>query len=185
MESGPTIGGGMSEPVEKYPLPKAPIVAAPRAPTDTPHIRFTRKQWIGLPILTLIPLLALFGVFGNSTRSIAVTSPSVSVAITYPERMRYRQTEPLEISVINRGARTLDSMLVSVDTSYLSRFIGVHANPSPTIDFGIPLLSVQPGESRLIAIDLTGDRYWRHPGTVTVFAGAEHTTVTFSTLVFP
>jgi hypothetical protein len=185
MQSGPTIGGGMSEPVEKYPLPKAPIVDAPRAPTDTPHIRFTRKQWIGLPILTLIPLLALFGVFGNSTGSTAVASPSIGVTITYPDRMRYRQTERLDITVINRGARTLDSVLVSVDTSYLSRFIGVHANPSPTIDFGVPLSFLQPGESRLIAIELTGDRYWRHPGTVTLSAGAERTTVTFSTLVFP
>jgi hypothetical protein len=185
MQPGTKTRRRMSEPVEKCPLPKAPIIDAPRAPTDTPHIRLTGKQKVGLPLLALIPILAMLGVFGNSTNTIAVASPAVGIAVTYPERMRYRQTEPLEISVVNRGARTLDSVLVLVDTSYLSRFIGVHGNPAPTMDFAIPLYSVQPGESRLISIELTGDRYWRHPGTVIVATGAERTTVTLSTLVFP
>jgi len=43
-------GQEMSEPVEHYPIAKSPIVAAPRAPTDTPSVRLTRKQWIGLPV---------------------------------------------------------------------------------------------------------------------------------------
>jgi hypothetical protein len=76
-------------------------------------------------------------------------------------------------------------VLVSVDTSYLSRFVGVHASPAPAIDFVVPLLAIRPGESRRISIELTGDRYWRHPGTVTVAAGAERTTIPVSTLVFP
>jgi hypothetical protein len=175
----------MSEPVEQYPLPKSPIVAAPRAPTDTPSVRLTRKQWIGLPVLVLVPLLALFGVFGDRQRTIAVSSPSLGITINYPERMRYRQSEILEISVLNRGQRVLDTVLVSVDTSYLSRFIDVRSTPSPTMDFSVPLVAVQPGEARLLSIELTGDRYWRHPATVSAATGPERTTVTFSTLVFP
>ena len=175
----------MREPDEKNPVRAASIVAAPRAPSGTPHIRFTRKQMVGLPILTLITVLALFGVFGDRMTSLTVVSPSVGVTITYPERMRYRQTEALEISVVNRGAKALDSVLVSVDTSYLSRFVGVQASPAPVIDFVVPLLAIRPGESRRISIELTGDRYWRHPGTVTVAAGAERTTIPVSTLVFP
>jgi hypothetical protein len=175
----------MTEPVEEHPLPKSPIVAAPRAPADTPRVRLTRKQWIGLPVLALIPVLAVLGVFGDREKTIAVASPSLGITINYPERMRYRQSELLEISVVNRGQRALDTVLVSVDTSYLSRFIGVHGNPPPITDFSVPLFGVQPGESRLISIGLTGNRYWRHPATVSATTGTERTTVAFSTLVFP
>jgi hypothetical protein len=76
-------------------------------------------------------------------------------------------------------------VLVSVDTGYLSRFIGVRGNPPPTTDFSVPLFSLQPGESRLLSVELTGNRYWRHPATVSATTGTERTTVAFSTLVFP
>jgi hypothetical protein len=175
----------MSEPVEQYPLPQSPIVAAPRAHTDSPRIRLTRKQWIGVPVLALVPILALLGVFGDRQKTIAITSPSLGITINYPERMRYRQSELLEISVLNRGQRALDTVLVSVDTSYLSRFIGVRGTPPPTTDFSVPLFDVHPGESRLLSVELTGNRYWRHPATVSATTGRERTTVAFSTLVFP
>jgi hypothetical protein len=175
----------MSEPAEQYPLPKSPIVAAPRAHTELPRVRLTRKQLIGLPLLALVPILALLGVFGDRERTIAVASPSLGITIDYPERMRYRQSELLEISVVNRGQHVLDTVLVSVDTSYLSRFIGVRGTPPPTTDFSVPLVGVQPGESRLLSIELTGNRYWRHPATVSAATGPERTTVAFSTLVFP
>lgn len=175
----------MSDTVEKYPLRKSPVVAAPRAPTDAPRVRLTRKQWIGLPVIALVPLLALFGVFGERQKTIAIVSPALGITINYPERMRYRQSEILEISVVNRGQRVLDTVLVSVDTSYLSRFIDVRSNPPTTAEFVVPLLAVRPGESRLVSIALTGDRYWRHPATVSATAGPERTTAAFSTLVFP
>jgi hypothetical protein len=175
----------MSEPVEQHPLPKSPIVAAPRAHTNSPHVQLTRKQWIGLPVLALVPLLALLGVLGDRERTIAIASPSLGITINYPERMRYRQSELLEISVVNRGQRVLDTVLVSIDTSYLSRFIGVRGTPPPATDFSVPLLGVQPGESRLLSVELTGNRYWRHPATVSATTGPERTTVAFSTLVFP
>jgi hypothetical protein len=175
----------MNEPVEKYPLPASPEVAAPRAPTDLPHVRLTGKQWFGLPVLALIPLLAMLGVFGDRQRTIAVTSRSLGITIDYPDRMRYRQSELLEISVVNRSERALDTVLVSVDSSYLSRFIDVRGNPPPTTYFSVPLISMRPGETRLLSIELTGNRYWRHPATVTAATGSERTTVAFSTLVFP
>jgi hypothetical protein len=177
--------GMISEPAEQHLLPKSPIVAAPRAHTDSPRIRLTRKQSIGLPLLALVPILALLGTFGDRERTIAVASPSLGITINYPDRMRYRQRELLEISVVNRGVRALDTVLVSVDTSYLSRFIDVRGTPPPTTNFSVPLLGVQPGESRLLSVELTGNRYWRHPATVSAATGPERTTVAFSTLVFP
>lgn len=178
-------GEEMSEPVEQYPLARSPDVAAPHAPTDTPSVRLTRKQKLGLPLLALVPLLALFGVFGDSQKTIVIASPSLGITINYPERMRYRQSERLDISVVNRGSHVLDTVLLSVDTSYLSRFIDVRGNSSPTKDFSVPLLAMRPGEARLVTIELTGDRYWRHPATVSATSGLERTTVAFSTFVFP
>lgn len=177
--------GKMSERQEHRPLPTSPVVRAPRAPATSPRVRLTKKQWIGLPLLTLVPILALFGVFGDRQQTMTVVSPSLGITITYPERMRYRQSELLEISVVNRGQRLLDTVLVSVDTSYLSRFIDVRSNPPATADFSVPMFAVHPGESRLLSVALTGNRYWRHRAIVSAATGSERTTVAFSTLVFP
>jgi hypothetical protein len=173
------------EPGEHYPLPTSPVLPAPRAPTHSPRVRLTKKQMIGLPVLALIPILALLGVFGDRSKTLAVSSPSVGLTVDYPDRMRYRQSDVLRISIVNRADRVLDTVLVSLDTSYLSRFIGVHGVPAPSVQWVVPLTGVKPGDSRLVTVELTGDQYGAHPGMISAATGTERTTVTFSTFVFP
>ena len=167
---------------------KSPFAApldAPRAPLGAPRWVLTRKQWVGLPILALIPVLALFGAFGERTATVSETTPSLAVRVTYPERFRYRQTERLEIAVTNRSARALDSVLVSLDTAYFSRFTGVHVEPEPQAAYAVRLANVAPGETRLVVAEVTGDAYWRHPGTMGVAMRDERAVVRISSLVFP
>jgi hypothetical protein len=166
-------------------LPQSAPIDAPRAPIGAPRWSLTRKQWVGLPMLTLIPVLALFGVFGDRTARITAATPSLGVTVSYPERLRYRQTERLEVAVTNRTSKMVDSVLVSLDSAYLSRFIDVRVIPAPSAAYEVRLVRVAPGEARLVVVDVTGNRYWRHPASLAVAMGEERATVHFSSLVFP
>lgn len=165
--------------------PSAPPVDAPRAPEGAPRLVLTRKQWVGLPVLALIPALALAGVFGDRTATVGASTPSLGVRVAYPERLRYRETAQLEIAVTNRGARALDSVRVSLDAAYLAGFTGVRVQPAPRASYEVALARVAPGETRRVEVEVVANRYWRRSATVAVAAGDERATVRFSSLVFP
>lgn len=165
--------------------PRAAPIDAPRAPLGAPRWVLTRKQWVGLPVLALIPVLALFGVFGERTATITTATPSLGVRVAYPERFRYRQSERLEVAVTNRSARALDSIRVSLDTAYLARFGDVRVEPAPLIPYDVWLARVAPGETRLVVVELMGKQYWRHSASLGVAMGDERAEVHFSSLVFP
>jgi hypothetical protein len=163
-----------------------PRSIGPLAPPQTRRrIAFTGKQRIGIPILTLIPLLALFGVFGERSTRIEARSASLAVSVQYPVRFRYRQTEPLEIAVRNLSPRVTDTILVSLDTAYLTRFADVRITPEPTSAFMVQLIGVKPGEQRLVVAELQGERYGRHQGSLVISVPNDSIRVTLRTLVFP
>lgn len=166
-------------------LPHSAAIDAPRAPNGTPRWSLTRKQWVGLPVLALIPVLALFGVFGERTATSTTTTTSLGVTVSYPASLRYRQMERLEIAVTNRTSRTIDSVQVSLDSAYLSRFIDVRVIPEPTAVYEVRLAHIAPGETRLVVADVTGNRYWRHTASLGIATGDERATVRFSSLVYP
>jgi hypothetical protein len=166
-------------------LPHSAPIGAPRAPIGAPRWTLTRKQWVGLPVLLLIPVLALFGVFGERTDTITTATRSLGVTVSYPARLRYRQTERLEIAVTNRTESAIDSVRVSLDTAYLARFIEVRVRPEPFASYDVRLADIAPGETRLVVVDMTGNRYWRHPASIGVAMGEELATVHFSSQVFP
>jgi hypothetical protein len=157
---------------------------APPPPT-TRRLALTRKQVIGLPLLAAVPLMGLLGVFGERSAHTTTASARLEVTIRYPERFRYRQIESLEISVRNRSATMIDTVHVWLDTAYITRFSSVRIEPMPQRAFAIALLHVEPGESRLVAAELWGERYGRHSGRLVVSANADTASARISTLVFP
>ena len=159
--------------------------APPPPPPTTRRLALTRKQVIGLPLIAAVPLLCLLGVFGERSAYTTSASALLEVTIRYPERFRYRQIEPLEISVRNRSAITIDTVHVWLDTAYITRFSSVRIEPMPQRAFAVDLLHVQPGESRLVAAELWGERYGRHSGRIVVSAHADTANAHISTLVFP
>lgn len=158
----------------------------PTAPPQTRRrIALTRKQRIGIPLMTLIPLLALLGAFGERSATLEAASASLAVSVQYPVRFRYRQTEPIEIAVRNLSSRILDTIDVSLDTAYITRFANVRITPEPRRAFTVELTGVKPGEQRLVAADLEGEHYGRHHGRIVVSVPNDSITVIVRTLVFP
>jgi hypothetical protein len=145
----------------------------------------TKKQVFGLPLIAAVPLLCLLGFFGESSAVTNTASTRFQVVIRYPSRFRYRQFEGLEISVRNRGARAIDTVHVWLDTAYITRFSSVRIDPIPERAFMVDLLHVLPGESRLVAAELWGERYGRHTGRIIVSTNDDTAIATISTFVFP
>ena len=157
----------------------------PQAPTITRRISLTRKQRVGLPVLAAVPLLAVLGVFGERQAEAHVSSRSVAMDVRYPERFRYRQAQSLEVTVRNVSGRAIDTLVVSLDTAYVSRFSSVRIDPSPQTAFVVALTGMRPGETRLVSAELSGDQYGRHRGRILAVAGADTAAVAVRTLVFP
>lgn len=157
----------------------------PTPPKLRPAVSLTLRQWIGIPILLVIPILAMFGVFGAHTRTEQVRAGRLAVAIMYPDRVRYRQTLGAQLAVQNTGTDPIDTIIVQYDTTYLNAFLISGAVPGLGSSYAAPIISVQPGETRVTTLVLAGDRRGRARGSVRVSAGADTVRIPLSTFVFP
>ena len=75
------------------------LPSPPPAPSINLKIQLTLKQRIGLPILLAVPILALFGIFGETQAHAHAASGSIDLEVSYPARFRYRQVQSLRVSV--------------------------------------------------------------------------------------
>src|SRR5256885_5271913 len=108
-----------------------------------------------------------------------------SIAERQMERFRYRQVQPLHLSVRNVSTQPLDTITVSFDTAYISRFSSVRFDPPTKKAYAIELTGVKPMESRFIAVELWGQDYGMHRGSIVARAGTDSAVLRFRTFVFP
>jgi hypothetical protein len=156
-----------------------------RPPAIKAKIELSWKQRLGFPILLAIPILALFGIFGEREARIHVTSGPLDVRVSYTTRFRYRQVQSLDVSVSNLSKRVLDTVSVAFDTAYISRFSSVRFDPAARTAYTVDLTNVKPSESRLVSVELWGQDYGNHRGSIVVRYGSDSTIAHLKTLVFP
>jgi hypothetical protein len=156
-----------------------------RPPAIEPQIRLSWRQKVGIPILLAIPILALFGVFGGRETSSHARSATIDLTVAYPSRLRYRLMQPLHLTVRNLSPATADTVSVSFDTAYISRFASVKFDPPLKEAYIVDLTQVKPSESRLVSVELWGDIYGNHPGTIVARHGTDSAIVKLRTFVFP
>lgn len=158
-----------------------------QAPETARHLRFRRYQWVGLPLLFLVPVLALFGVFGESWDRVERAGPDLGVEVQYADRYRYKQTNAVEVWVENRAGVALDTVVVTFDEAYMRQFSAVAFIPAPTGPFEVELYAVRPGERRLVWAELKAVEYGRHAGSLRAYTLGRPDTVAvdLSTFIFP
>lgn len=162
------------------------IAQPPSPPEIQRRFRLYRWQWIGLPALLLIPTLALFGTFGESWAEAADASEELELRIKYSSRFRYKALQEMEVRVLNRSDRLLDTVTVAFDTAYITRFSTVTFTPDVKTAYEVELTDLLPGETRLITVGLQGESYWRHSGSITAGrTGSPPAEVFVSTFIFP
>ena len=144
-------------------------------------------QWVGIPLMFLIPALALFSVFGESWDQTEDASPDLTLRVEYPTRYRYKEINTIQVFVENISGSALDTIIVAFDPAYVSRFSTLMFIPSPKEPFEIELLDVNPGEVRRVWAEFQGEHYGRHQGTIAAYrSGSTDTATVFvSTLIFP
>lgn len=157
----------------------------PAAPEIQPRIRIRAAQAVGMILLAILPVLALLDVFGDSVAEARASGSQLELRVNYPARFRYKTIHPIEVQVINRFDRPLDRVIVKFDENYLSQFSNVQLTPAADKAYEVELRDVQPGEERVISVEIQAERYWRHRGTVTATAGPDSVTARLETFTFP
>lgn len=136
-------------------------------PDQPRHLRFYRFQWVGLPILFAVPLLALFGVFGDSRAQGEDSTAELRLHVEYATRYRYKQVRDIRVTLENVSRADLDSVVVRFDAGYILGFSVAAMLPEPDRPFDVDILDLRPGETRLIRVELEGHTYGRQEGTIT------------------
>lgn len=140
----------------------------PQPPAVGRGFRAVPSQIAGVLLFLTVVLLAAFGTFGESRRTVEQSSPRLAVHVEYPERYRYKQTNRLVALITNRSSTPFDTLRLSLDTVYMRGFSNVSALPAASAPWEIELPDVQPGETRRVEIEMQAERYWRHSGALTV-----------------
>lgn len=157
----------------------------PPAPEIERRMRFYRYQWIGIPILALIPLLALLGVFGSSRASSSATGRALELHAAYPARMRYKTVDDIVVRVRNRSAAPIDSVWLHFEERYLDGFSNVDFVPQAEEVYRVPLTQLDAGEVGEVVLEVRAEAYGSRSGRITAVGGSDTLDVSMRTLVLP
>lgn len=143
---------------------------------------------VGLALLFLVPLAALFGVFGRTSEATAVNSVA-ELRVKYPRCARHGAPAQLEISLRNLTDAAVRSVELRASAGYFERFSNVTSSPDVrTIarEFVFAPSPPAPREQTAVLIDLRPDRSgWAHCRVVAGVDQGEPLALEFSTFVFP
>lgn len=162
----------------------------PKPPEFIRKFKFNLVQLIGIPIFLIIPVLALFGVFGESADKVRASSAEFEMQVEYPTRFRYKQVNPVEVSLRNTSSQIIPALTVSFDHFYISKFSETQFTPQvkEVIEnsYKVELNYIQPGETRRVSVSLQGEHYGRHNGSITAETErGSRADVNISTIIFP
>lgn len=111
-------------------------------------------QAIGVSVLAAIVVAALTGVLGQRPGQAQASGGGLEVRVDYPEVLRYKNAQPLAISIRNAGTAPVRQVEVRLDRSYLDAFEDVRFTPDAR-EIGarhvtVVLAEVPAGESRTV-----------------------------------
>ncbi|CAN5638443.1 hypothetical protein BH23GEM1_BH23GEM1_05810 [soil metagenome] len=157
----------------------------PELPKLERHLSFGGWQLAGLAPIILIPVLAVFNVFGEARDTVTARGSAVSMVVDYPSRSRHGSLESLAVLVTNHGGSPLDTVTVRFDSSYVARFTETQFIPSETEAFEVELAAVAPGEPRRVPVGIRANPYGRPRGRLAAAHATDSVQVTLTTFVFP
>jgi len=170
---------------EDYGVPQPPEIKKPWV--------FKTAQKLGMPILFLIPILAIFGVFGNSSTMVTERGQNLALETSFPTKLRHKTIAPLVVKVTNLAAQTVPTVTLKFDEEYLSAFSNVAFQPGVdeiTDDaYYVHVRDLEANETRLVTLEVQAEQYWRHEGIVGAAVGgsnaASDVEVELQTFLFP
>lgn len=165
---------------------------APKPQEIQRRTQFYKLQAIGLPILALIPLAAMFGLFDSANGATRASSNGIQLEISYPSRVRYETNRPLVIVVKNETGAMLPKAELEISRNYIEEFDKTEFVPDPDRSsdkaYIFELKDLKPGEPQSVSARMEFDyvRSGKQPCTVRVKSdGRELAAATFETFLFP
>ncbi len=170
--------------------PDKKIPQPPEPPDLDRKLQFYPWQIAGVFLIALVPILALFNVFGEATDTTRAAGTSLEVSVMYPARYRYKMIDPIQISVHNISSQSIPTVTVRIDRSYLDSFSNVTLTPSAktiTEDaYEVELTDLKADETKRVVAEIQAEEYGSHAGLIAaVPEGAEPVEVSIETFVFP
>lgn len=162
----------------------------PRPPELDRKIDLARYQWFALPLLFCVPILALFGVLGETYTTTTVQQNGVEMVVNYANRAHYEANNQVSILIRNNSGRDLTDATLEVERAFLDRFSQINFNPSLSIImdsvYRIELGDLASGTSRVVTIGVQPDHMGDQRGSVAlVVAGEPVASVELAMFVFP
>lgn len=174
------------------PRPGAPMLARdgdarpPPAPSIERRLRLHPAQWIGVPLLLLVPLLAVLGLFGEARETLDAHAAAISVEANHPTRSRHGLPGHLWLEVRNDSPGVIDTVTVELDPAYAAGFSKLEASPAFERPYLIRLVEVNPGESRRVRLEFEQERYgWRRGELRVRSSGGDTARIRLRTFIFP
>jgi len=154
-------------------------------PQVTRRLHFRRLQWFGVPLLAILPAMALSGLFEPQVSQQQVQRGGLRMLVQYPTRLLIRERATVEIQIDNQSSRTADGIHVVLPREYFEAFTDAHVLPSPDRHECNPQARLSPGEGCRLAINFEAERYWQHQGDVVAKVGGQSLKISLRTLVYP
>lgn len=158
----------------------------PDAPEIERRIALQPSQWVLVPLMLALPLLAILGVFGERRETVTARAGPVHATIEYPTILRYKLRGSVSVQLHNTGATSIDTVTIAIDTAYVQHFTQVLALPSLARAYEVDVAPLRAGERQLVRIELVANRQGRHRGELTIATtGADTARVRIATRIFP
>lgn len=157
----------------------------PQPPPAPSRLRLTPLQRVGIPILFLIPILALFGVLGEHFTTARAKGAGVAFDVRYPDRAHYRQPLSIRMRVRNVSGARIDTATVTLDTAFMAAFSDVSVSATLNGAYVARLTALAPGETRELTAMVSGERAGCHAGSISVATPLGTVRAPASTFIFP
>lgn len=148
-------------------------------------MKFGVVQMLGIGLLMLIPVLALFNVFGDGDATVRARSSTLSMTVEYSPRLRHATADVVVAEIRNSSGAFMDTVTVIFDSSYVSKVSEPRFTPPASRAFELDLLAMRPGESRRIELAFSSENYGWHSGDILALHKGDTARVSVRTLVFP
>lgn len=162
----------------------------PQAPDIPRQWKFYSYQYIAIPLLLLIPVLALLGVFGETSATVEVANEGLVVRVHYPDRSHYEAYNYIEVTVRNDSSGALAGVAVEFDRELLIHFSQLSFNPTLSeiteTAYRVELGDIEAGGERVVTLDYQPDLNGAHDSWVRLTAdGIVPVQADISMFVFP
>jgi hypothetical protein len=140
--------------------------------------------------MLMIPILALFGVFGETVDEATESSRELEMHVRFPTRFRYKMIDTITVSVRNASNQPITSVHITFDRAYIESFSTVTFIPSvkqvtETV-YIVELTDLRPGEVQVVSLSVQAEKYGNHQGVITVKPdGEDGLQARLTTLTFP